>query len=56
MLMGVEKWDEYLSNKYGDYMTIPPHDDQRQHNFFYLDYNLPYRDYKDTRKFVKHHE
>ena len=55
-LMGVEKWDKYLSNKYGDYMTIPKHDDQRQHNFFYLDYHLPYREYKDTRKFVKHHE
>lgn len=55
-LMGVEKWDEYLSNKYGDYMTIPKHNEQRQHNFFYLDYHLPYKEYKDTRTFVKHHE
>ena len=55
-LMGVEKWNDYLSKKYGDYMTIPQHNEQRQHNFFYLDYHLPYREYHDTRKFVKHHE
>ena len=53
-LMGIEQWDKYLANKYGDYMTIPPGDKQRQHNFFYLDYNLPYRQYNDTRKFRKH--
>ena len=56
LLMGLEHWDKYLANKYGDYMTIPKHDEQRQHNFFYLDYNMPYRAYHDTRKFVKHHE
>ncbi len=55
-LMGVEHWDKYLSNKYGDYMTIPKHDEQRQHNFFYLNYHLSYREYSDTRQFVKHHE
>lgn len=53
-IMGVEHWDDYLKGKYGDYMTIPPHDDQRQHNFFYLDYNLPYREYHDERRFVHH--
>lgn len=53
-LMGVEHADEYLRTKYGDYMVIPPHDDQRQHNFFYLDYNLPYRQYQDKRSFVNH--
>jgi len=52
--MGVEQWDCYLSAKYGDYMTIPPHDHQRQHNFFYLDYNLPYREYHDKRQFIHH--
>ena len=51
-IMGVEKWDLYLTAKYGDYMIIPPHDDQRQHNFFYLDYNLPYRQYHDERSFI----
>jgi lipopolysaccharide cholinephosphotransferase len=51
-VMGVEHYDEYLRGKYGDYMVIPPHDNQRQHNFFYLDYNLPYREYRDLRPFV----
>jgi lipopolysaccharide cholinephosphotransferase len=51
-VMGVEHADEYLRTKYGDYMTIPPHDNQRQHNFFYLDYHLPYRQYHDQRAFV----
>jgi lipopolysaccharide cholinephosphotransferase len=55
-VMGVERWDEYLTAKYGDYMTIPPHDDQRQHNFFYLDYELPYRQYHDQRSFTQHHD
>lgn len=50
-LMGVEHADRYLSQKYGDYMTIPPHDHQRQHNFYYLDYQLPYREYDDRRVF-----
>ena len=53
-LMGVEHADEYLRTKYGDYMVIPPHDNQRQHNFFYLDYNLPYMQYQDKRSFVNH--
>ena len=54
-VMGVEHADEYLRTKYGgDYMVIPPHDNQRQHNFFYLDYNLPYRQYRDQRSFVNH--
>ena len=51
-VMGVEHADDYLRQKYGDYMTVPPHDNQRQHNFFYLDYNLPYRQYHDRRSFV----
>jgi lipopolysaccharide cholinephosphotransferase len=34
-------------------MTVPPHDRQRQHNFFFLDYNLPYRQYRDQRQFVR---
>ena len=50
--LGVEQYDTYLSNKYGDYMVIPPHDNQRQHNFYYLDYDLPYKNYKDPRTFV----
>lgn len=54
-VMGVEYADEYLRTKYGnDYMVVPPHDNQRQHNFFYLDYNLPYKQYQDKRSFVNH--
>lgn len=43
-VMGIENYDAYLSQKYGNYMKIPPHDKQRQHNFYYLDLNKPYRD------------
>ena len=52
-LMGVEQTDAYLTNTYGDYMTIPPHEDRRQHNFHYLDYEQSYHDYDDPRPFVK---
>jgi len=45
---GVEKYDSYLKQKYGDYMQIPPHNLQRQHNFDYLDLNTPYRSYKNV--------
>ncbi len=45
-VLGVEQYDTYLTRKYGDYMTIPPHDKQRQHNFHYLNLNQPYREYK----------
>ena len=51
-VMGVEHTDEYLRMKYGDYMVVPPHDNQRQHNFFYLDYNMSYKQYHDGRAFV----
>lgn len=45
-VMGVSDYDTYLSNKYGDYMAIPKHSAQRQHNFHYLDLNHPYREFK----------
>jgi len=51
---GVAKTHEYLSAIYGDYMTIPPGPKQKQHNFFLLDYQLPYRQYVDPRDFVRH--
>ena len=41
-VLGVEHYDTYLTNKYGDYMVIPPHDEQRQHNFHYLDLTKSY--------------
>lgn len=49
-VMGIEQADRYLSQKYGDYMTIPPHNDQRQHNFHYLDLQKPYREYAAEHK------
>lgn len=54
-LYGVEQADRYLKQLYGDYMTIPSGEKQRQHNFYYLDYHLPYRQYVDTREFVNDH-
>ena len=41
--LGVEHYDEYLSNKYGDYMQLPPVEKQIQHHFFRLDLNRPYK-------------
>ncbi len=41
-VMGVEHPHEYLSHMYGDYMVIPPHDDQRQHCFHYVDFEKSY--------------
>ncbi|MGN0048806.1 MAG: phosphorylcholine transferase LicD [Bacteroides sp.] len=43
---GVQQRDTYLTRKYGDYMTIPKQAGQRQHNFHYLDLNMPYRRYQ----------
>lgn len=45
MVMGVEHPHEYLSQKYGNYMTIPDGDHQRQHNFNLLDLDKGYRQY-----------
>lgn len=42
---GVECPDLYLTRKYGDYMTPPSVQGQRQHNFHLLDLDRPYRDY-----------
>ncbi len=44
MVLGAEHPDAYLTQKYGDYMTIPPGEKQRQHNFHLLDLNKGYRD------------
>ena len=43
-VMGAEMPDAYLSQKYGDYMTIPPGPKQRQHNFHLLDLNKSYKE------------
>ncbi len=41
--MGVEHFDTYLSNKYGNYMQLPPKEKQIQHHFFRLLLDTPYR-------------
>ena len=51
--MGVEFPDRYLPHFYGDYMKLPDEKDRKQHNFYYLDYDLPYSQYVDDRSFVK---
>lgn len=47
-LLGVEKYDQLLSQMYGDYMTPPPAGTEFQHNFYYLDLEHPYREYKNN--------
>jgi lipopolysaccharide cholinephosphotransferase len=42
---GIKRYDDYLTQMYGDYMKIPDGEHQRQHNFHYLDLNKPYREY-----------
>lgn len=42
---GVEKYDEYLTRIYGDYMTPPPEDKRGGHSICYVDYNKPYKEY-----------
>ena len=44
-VLGVENADAYLSHMYGDYLTIPKDADQRQHEFYYLDFERPYKDF-----------
>jgi lipopolysaccharide cholinephosphotransferase len=50
MVCGIKHYDEYLTQIYGDYMKVPDGDHQRQHNFYYLDLNKPYREYKTIEK------
>ncbi len=51
-LYGIEQADHYLSSIYGDYMTIPHGSKQKRHNFYFLDYHMPYREYVDRRQFT----
>ena len=46
--LGVEQYETYLRQKYGDYMTIPDGDHQRQHNFHLLDLEHSYHEMKNS--------
>ncbi|MDR0864754.1 MAG: LicD family protein [Candidatus Symbiothrix sp.] len=45
-LLGVEQSDAYLKQKYEDYMTIPKQEHRKKHQCFYLDMDMPYKEYK----------
>ncbi len=44
-VMGMKNNDAYLKQLFGDYMTPPPPEKRHQHNFFFMDLTLPYREY-----------
>jgi len=44
VFLGVEHYDEYLTRKYGDYMQVPPKEQQVQHHFYRLDLHSPYKE------------
>ncbi len=45
-VMGMRDNDAYLTQLFGDYMTPPPEGKRHQHNFYFMDLNLPYREYR----------
>ena len=47
---GSDNADAYLTSLYGDYMKLPPKDKQVfKHNYHYLNYDLPYREYRSQK-------
>ena len=49
-LYGPEDADNYLKGVYGDYMKLPPKEQQvLTHNYYYINLNLPFRSYKDEK-------
>ncbi len=44
-VMGMRDNHAYLSQLFGDYMTPPPAEKRHQHNFFFMDLDLPYQEY-----------
>jgi lipopolysaccharide cholinephosphotransferase len=46
-LQGVENYDAYLKQKYGDYMQIPKPEKQIQHKFGYLNLDKSYKNHCD---------
>ncbi|MDE6275152.1 MAG: LicD family protein [Clostridia bacterium] len=49
-LYGVEQYDKYLSNIYGDYMTPPPPEKRVGHSIYYVDFDKPYKQYIAEQK------
>ena len=49
MVKGMKDNHAYLTQLFGDYMTPPPAGNRHQHNFHYMDLNLPYREYKEDK-------
>lgn len=43
---GIKKSDEYLQLIFGDYMQLPPKEQQQPHHIKFIDLDLPYRKYK----------
>lgn len=46
---GMKDNDAYLTQLFGDYMTPPPPDKIHQHNFDFIDLNLPYREFDESK-------
>lgn len=52
-VQGIADYDRYLTCMYGDYMKVPPEEEQVQHDFDYLDLGHPYRDFDGEMPEVK---
>ncbi len=44
-LFGVENTVKYLSDKYGDYMSLPPENARKQHSVDFIDFDLPFANF-----------
>ena len=44
-LMAISKFDEYLKHVFGDYMKLPPIEEQTPHHLVYLNLSESYKDY-----------
>ena len=50
---GVQQADAYLTRLYGDYMTPPPEGKRGGHNIVYVDFDMPYKEYRKQKGDVK---
>ena len=45
--------EEYLSKRYGDYMSLPPEKDRHpEHRIVFMDLDTPYKEYRGKKYFV----